>query len=136
MISGDDRRVAARGVGALLDRRLLGIERQPRAALGAERLELLVELRLEAVPAERADQELQAVALLVLVVAEPVEDADDRFGDVEHLAGRQELEQLVPGAGQRRGAAGDGDAEAALRPVRRPCATRAIQPMSLIAAPM
>ena len=47
---------------------------------------------------ERLDEELQPVALLVLVVAEPVEDADDRLGDVEHLAGRQELEQHVPGA--------------------------------------
>ena len=43
------------------------------------------------VPAQRLDHELHAVALLVLVVAELVEHAQHRFGDVEDLGRRQEL---------------------------------------------
>ncbi len=78
--------------------------------------QLALELRLEPVPSERAHQELQTVPLLVLVVAEPVVDADDGFRDVEHLADRQELVEHVAGARQRRRAAGDGHAESALRP--------------------
>ena len=92
-ISPSDGACAPGRTGGRFDRRPLGIERQRRAALAPERLELAVELRREAVPAERLDQELQPVALLVLVVAEAVEDAHHRLGDVEHLGGRQELVQ-------------------------------------------
>ena len=102
---------AARLLRRVLDWRVLRIEWQRRSPLGPERLELLVELRLEAVPPERAHQELQAVALLVLVVAKTVEDAHDRFGDVEHLVHRREREQLVPRTGQRRRATRHRDPE-------------------------
>ena len=83
---------------------------------------------LEALPPDRLDQELHPVLVLVLIVAEPVVDADDGLGDVEHLADRQEVEELEARSRHRRGAAGDEHAEAALR--RRARAPR--QPMSLI----
>ena len=42
---------------------------------------------------ERLDHELHPVPLLVLVVAEPLEDPQHRFGDAEDLRRRQELVQ-------------------------------------------
>ena len=95
------------------DGRILGIERQRGAALRAELGELLVVFGEEAVPAELLDQELQAVRLLVLVVAELVEDADDRFGHVEDLRRRQKLVHRLGGLHHDRRAAADDDAEAA-----------------------
>ena len=44
-----------------------------------------------------------------------MEHANDRLGAVEHLADGQELVEQVAGARHRRGAAGDGDSEAANR---------------------
>ena len=84
-----------------------------RAALAAELRQLVPVLLDEAIPAHRLDEELHPVALLVLVVAVAVIDADDRLGDVEHLARRDERLEQRAVAGHRRGAAADGDAEAA-----------------------
>ena len=50
----------------------------------------------------------------MFVVAEPVEDADDRLGDVQHFTHGQEVEEHVPRAHHRRRAAGDSDREPAL----------------------
>ena len=50
----------------------------------------------------------------MLVVAELVEDADDRFGHVEDLRRRQELVHRLGGLHHDRRAAADDDAEAAL----------------------
>ena len=82
----------------------------PSRASSANALALV--LGTEALPSERPDEELQAIALLVLVVAEAMEDADDGLRAVEHLVGGQELVQHAARARQRRGAAGDGDLEA------------------------
>ena len=98
----------------LFNRRILVVERQCRATLGAERQELAIEFGLEPFPAERLDQEFQAVALLVLVVAEAMEHAHDRFGNVEHFPDGQELVEHVTGAGHRRRSTSDGHREAAL----------------------
>src|SRR5262249_25221646 len=59
--------------------------------------------------------ELHPVPLLVLVVAEALEDAQDRLRDRENLVRGQEREELAPAAGQDRGAAPDRDLEAAAR---------------------
>ncbi len=74
---------------------MVRVEREAGAPLFTKGLELFLELRPEAFPAERAHQEFQPVALLVLVVPEPVEHTDDRLRDVQHLAHRREVEQLV-----------------------------------------
>src|SRR5262249_56354274 len=58
-----------------------------RAAVGQLALLLLAPAR----PAEGLDHELHAIALLVLVVAEALEDAQDCFCDAQDLRRRQEL---------------------------------------------
>ena len=63
------------------------------AAFGLHLGERTLELRAPLVPAERLHQELHPVLVLVLVVAEAVEHAHDRLGDVQHLLDRQELVQ-------------------------------------------
>ena len=78
------------------------------------------------------DQELHPVALLVLVVAEAVEDAQHRLGHVEDLARGQELEEQPGRRAQDRRAAAGGDPEAARAgAVRR--GRRARKPRSLMA---
>src|SRR5262245_39039073 len=89
----DCRRGVTRPARRLLDRRRLGIERKRMPALALDGFERGVEFRLPLLPAERFDQELHPVALLVLVIAQLVEDAYDGFGRIEHLRDRQELEQ-------------------------------------------
>ncbi len=101
--------------GACFDRSVVRVERQPRAALGLHLGKGPLELRAPGLPAHLADQELQPVALLVLVVAARGIEPHHRVGEVEDLARRQELEQQVSRGRQDRRAAGDGHAEAAAR---------------------
>ena len=100
--------------GRRFDGRILGIERQRRAALRPELRELLAILGEKAVPSELLDEELQAIRLLVLVVAELVEDANHRLGHVEDLRRGQEVVHRLRGLHHDRRAAADDDAEAAL----------------------
>ena len=93
-------------------------------AFGANRRERVVECRAKRVPSHRLDQELHPVALLVLVVAARMEDANHRLGDVQHLRRRQEVEQHRCRRGHRRGAAADVDAETAHAVLRRARASR------------
>src|SRR4029079_5580767 len=88
--------------GRFLDGRRLRIERQPRNAGGADAGEIALECGAKALQSERLHQELHAVALLVLVVAEAMEHAHDRFGNREHLTRRDELEQQLAGSAQPR----------------------------------
>ena len=76
---------------------MVGVEGQGRAAFGAEGGEGGLELLAPALPAQLLDEELHPVALLVLEVAEAMEDAQDRLRQLEDLARRQELEQLRAG---------------------------------------
>ena len=76
--------------------------------------ELLAIFGEEAFPSELLDEELQAIGLLVLVVAELVEDADDRFCHVEHLRRGKKVVHGLGGLHHDRRAAADDDAEAAL----------------------
>ena len=85
------RRLDAPPGGRLFDRRPLRVERQRAPPSARNSASALLVFGEEPIPAERLDQELQPVRLLVLVVAELVEHADDRFGDVEHLRRRQEV---------------------------------------------
>src|SRR5206468_3741613 len=95
------------------DRRRLGIERQRHAAALAHLRELRFDERAPLLEAQLADQELHPIALLVLVVAQAMEHAQDRLADREQLAGGQELEERRARAAQDRGAAADRDPEAA-----------------------
>ena len=56
-------------------------------------------------PAHALDEELQAIALLVLVVAKLREDAHDGVGDVIDPVGRNEVVQEEPRAAEDRRAA-------------------------------
>ncbi len=81
--------VAARTAPSLArdsDGRLLRIEGQGGAAFRENACELALELVAPALPAERLHQELHPVARLVLIVAQALEHAHDRLGDVQHLA--------------------------------------------------
>ena len=82
-IGGESMRVQA---GALSTGGRFWIERQRGAAFGAEFLELLSIFGEESIPPHRLDQELQAVGLLVLVVAELMKHPHDRFGSVKDLS--------------------------------------------------
>ena len=63
----------------------------------ADLAQRFLELRSPHREAQRADEELHAVLLLVLVVAEPVEDAEDRLRDLEHVvAGRKSYSSSPP----------------------------------------
>ncbi len=104
----------SRPVRRSLDRRAVGIERQARATGGLDFGQGAVDLGAPAIPAERLDEELHPVALPVLAVAQPVKHAQDRLGDVQDFAGRQEREQDLARPAVDRGAAAGGDAEAAL----------------------
>src|SRR5262249_14880693 len=96
-----------RPIGRALAWRILGIERQRRATLRAHLLQRLVELLAPGGEAEAPHEELHAVLLLVLVIAEAVEHAQDRLRDLEHLAGRGEVVDLVAGLAHERRAAPD-----------------------------
>src|SRR5206468_8084778 len=63
-----------------LNRRILRIEWQTRAARSADLVELALESRVPRIPAHRLHEELQTVALLVLVVAVTLEHPKYRFG--------------------------------------------------------
>jgi hypothetical protein len=102
-----------RHAGSASSRRVLRIERQPGAALRAELGELLVILGEESVPSQCLDEELQAVRLLVLVIAELVKHTDDRLGDVEYFRRRQKLVHRRGRLHHDRRAAADDDAESA-----------------------
>ena len=98
--------------GRFLHGSAVGVEGQARprrAHLG----EVALELGLPRVPAHLADQELHAVALLVLVVAEAGEDLDHRLPHVEDVARGQEIEEDRARPGQDGGAATCGETEAA-----------------------
>src|SRR3954463_3700751 len=56
-------------------------------------------------PAERLDHELHAITLTMVVVAEALEDAQDRLRDAEDLRCRQELVQQPRRSRHDRGAA-------------------------------
>ncbi len=75
--------------------------------------ELAVVFLAEAGPAQLPDHELDPVALLVLVVAQPVKHPQHGFSDAENLRRRDELVQRRTGPDQNRRAAADGDAESA-----------------------
>ena len=98
----------------LLGRGVRGVERQPRALEGSGALEIAFEFLSEPLPSERLHEELQAIALLVLVVTQPMEHADDRFGHDEHVGGRKELVEHLAGTRQRGGAPRDGHEKPAL----------------------
>src|SRR5918996_735298 len=83
--------------------------------------ELVEHFAAEALPPERLDEEFHPVPLLVLVVAQPMEHANDRFGDGEDAIRRQKLEEDESAPRHRRRASGDGDPEAARR---QPAAVR------------
>ena len=108
-------------------------DRCPAAApglLARQRRQLALVFLAPAIPPERLDHELHPVALLVLVVAEPLEHAQHRFGDAKDLGRREEL---VKDAGRRahdRRAAAGRDPES---PRRRPAPSAARKPRSLIA---
>src|SRR6266536_2816606 len=85
-----------------------------RCGLVAEGLQLLLELRAPPVPAQLADQELHPVALLVLEVAQAMEDAEHRFRDLQDLARGEEIEQLAGRSGHGRRAAARDHMEPAL----------------------
>ena len=74
-------------------RRLDGrrIDLEERHALGLARSERAVVLGLPAIPAERLDHELHPIPLLVLVVAELLEDAQHRLGDAQDARSRHEV---------------------------------------------
>src|SRR5262249_19650869 len=101
-------------VRGLFYRWALRIKGQPRPARRAKLLQSLFYLGPPPLPAELLDQEFHPVSLLVLAIPELVEHAKDGLGDVEDLAGRQEIEEDSPrGAEDRRSASG-GDAKAQL----------------------
>ena len=116
--------------------RLRGIERQPRALEGSGALEIAFEFLSEPLPSERLHEELQAIALLVLVVTQPMEHADDRFGHDEHVGGRKELVEHLAGTRQRGGAPRDGHEKPALLESVGGVPILARHPMSLIAVAM
>src|SRR3954451_985944 len=64
-------------------------------------------------PAERLDHELYAITLTMVVVAEALEDAQDRLRDAEDLRCGQELVQQPRRSRHDRGAATGSDPEAA-----------------------
>ena len=108
----DRRRRVLHPLGPRFAGRRIDFERRHLAAQAA-RGQFAIVLLAPARPAEGLDQELHAVALLVLVVAQPFEHPQHRLGDAQDLRGRQELVQQ-PGRGRHdRGAAAGGDAEAA-----------------------
>ena len=75
-----------------------------------ERAAVRVEPRL---PAHALDQELQAVPLLMLVVAEISEHAQHGVGDIVDFIGRDEVVKDRAGAAENRCSSADRDAEAA-----------------------
>ncbi len=86
-------------------------------ALGAARRQFFLVFLVPLLPADRLDQELHAVALLVLVVAHPVEHTEHGFRNTAGLADGQEfVEHARRFAHDGRAAAGE-DPEPAL-PVR------------------
>src|SRR5439155_12490601 len=89
-----------------LERRRLDLERRHFASQPATG-QLTIVLLAPARPADDLDEELHAVALLVLVVAEAVKHAQHGFGDAKDLGSRQELvQQAARRAQDRRAAAG------------------------------
>ncbi len=91
-------------------RRLDRQKRRP--ALAAAGRQLALVLLPPPVPPERLDHELHPVALLVLVVAEPVEHAQDGFGHAEQVRGRDEFVQDTGRLAHDGGAAARHDPEA------------------------
>ena len=95
-----------------LQRRPIGIEGQARRSRRHDLGQRPLELRPPRLPGHGPDQELHPVPLLVLVVAEAVEQPNDRLGHGQDLAGRNEFGELGPG---RAGAASDRHPEATPR---------------------
>src|SRR6202035_3629432 len=75
--------------------------------------ELTVVFLAEPRPPQLLDQELDPVALFVLVVAEPLKDAQHRFGNPEQLGGRKELMKQAASFHENRRATADRHPESA-----------------------
>ena len=89
--------------GGVLDGRIVRTEGELRAALDPDALPFLLVRVAVALPAERLDEKLHPVHVLVFVIAEAMEDAYDGLGDVEEIAGGRELVEQVarPAHGRR-----------------------------------
>jgi hypothetical protein len=81
--------------GGILDRRMVRIEGQLRAAFGVDPLPFFFVFLTVAIPPHRLDEELHPVLVLVLAIAQLVVDANDGLRDFEDVACGRELVEDV-----------------------------------------